>query len=68
MEKTRPKHCTSKPPSILTVLCTKIQGGTAPLSPAADVYAYCNECVLSVECRLRFNFWYLSFLITIFKS
>jgi len=30
MGKTRPKHCTSKPLSTLTVLCMKIQGGTAP--------------------------------------
>jgi len=37
-------------------------GGMAPLSPSADAHAYCNECVLSVDCRLRFNFF------TIFKA
>jgi len=45
----------------------KIQESHGPTSPpAADAYAYCNECMLSVSCPLRFNFWY--FLIPIFKA
>jgi len=55
MGKARPKNSTIKPPSTLSVLRMKIQGGHG-LHPNADAHAYCNECVLSVDWRLRFNF------------
>jgi len=58
MEKTRPKNITITPPSTLSELCMKIQGCHDPPDPAADAHAYCNECVLSVDCRLRFNLKY----------
>jgi len=31
---------TTKPPSTISVPCLKIQGATAPLSPASDVHDY----------------------------
>jgi len=56
MGKKKIKNSTIKPPSTVSVQCIKIQGATAPLPPAADAHAYYNEYVLSVDCRLRFDF------------
>jgi len=49
------KNSTIKPPPTLSAPCMKIQGGSPP-PPAADAHAYYNECVLSVDCRLKSNF------------
>jgi len=47
--KKRPKNSIFKPLSTIFVPCVKIQGGTAPLPPAADAHAINRK---SINCLL----------------